>query len=203
MKRLIIIGAGGHGKVCAEIAKDMNNWTEIYFLDDSYPDVKKCLEFKIIGTTKDIDKNIDSDFFVGIGNNEVRGTFLDFLLNEGINVVTLIHPTAYVSRYTTIGVGTSVHQFAVINTDTKIGKGCIINTSAIIEHENLIDDFVHISPNVSLGGQVKVGELSWIGIGTTIINNINIGSNIIIGANSTVIKNIYKKGKYVGTPVKN
>ena len=202
MNRLIIIGAGGHGKVCAEIAMNMNSWDEICFLDDSYPNKKKCLNFNIVGTIKEILSFKESDFFVAIGNNEVRGELINYLLNEEISVATLIHPAAYISKYSSIGVGTSIHQFAVINTDTKIGVGCIINTSSVIEHENLINNFVHISPNVSLGGQVQVGSLSWIGIGTTIINNIDVGSGVIIGANSTVIKNILKKGKYVGTPVK-
>ena len=198
MEKLIIIGAGGHGKVCAEIAKDMNKWNDICFLDDSFPTAKKCLDFNIIGTTKDTRLFSDADFFVAIGDNEVRGKYIDSLTELGLTIVTLVHPTACVSSYSTIGVGTSIHQFSVVNTDTKIGRGCIINTSTIIEHENIISDFVHISPNVSLGGQVKIGKYSWIGIGTTIKNNINIKEKILIGAGSLVIKDIVNKGIYIG-----
>lgn len=202
MKKLIIIGAGGHGKVCAEIAQDMNKWNEICFLDDNYPSVNKCLDFDIIGTTKAFKMFRDYDFFVAIGNNKIRAEFVNLLLNNKINVVTLIHPTAYVSKYVTIGEGTSIHQLSVINTDTTIGKGCIINTSSIVEHENKIADFVHISPNVSLGGQVIVEKLSWIGIGTTISNNVLISSNVIVGANSLVLKNISENMLVYGVPVK-
>lgn len=201
MKKLIIIGAGGHGKVCAEIAQDMGEWNQIYFLDDSYPSVNKCLDFDIIGTTEDFNMFRDYDFFVAIGNNKIRAEFVNLLLNNKINIVTLIHPTACVSKYVTIGEGTSIHQFSVINTDTKIGKGCIINTSAVVEHENKIADFVHISPNVSLGGQVIIGSYCWIGIGTSIINNITLSCEITIGAHSLVIKNILKEGIYKGVPV--
>lgn len=194
MKRLIIIGAGGHGKVCAEIAKDMNCWDEICFLDDSFPKNKKCLDFNIVGCIKDTCIYKEHDFFVAIGNNKVRGELILSLLNKQINIATLIHPTAYISEYSSIGIGTSVHQFAVVNTDTKIGSGCIINTSSIIEHENTIADFVHISPNVSLGGQVSIGDYSWIGIGSTVLNNISIMMKTTIGAGSVVINSPTNNG---------
>lgn len=196
MKNLIIIGAGGHGKVCAEIAKDMGQWDEIFFLDDSYPKNKNCLDFKIIGTTKDYHLYNKVDFFVAIGDNKVRAEFLDILIENKLKIVTLIHPTAYISKYTKVDIGTSIHQFSIINTGSVIGKGCIINTAVIVEHENLIDNYVHLSPNVSLGGQVKIGKFSWIGICATVINNVSIVENVIIGANTLVIKNINNQGVY-------
>ena len=34
MRKLLIIGAGGHGRCCLDIARDMDIFDEISFLDD-------------------------------------------------------------------------------------------------------------------------------------------------------------------------
>lgn len=198
MRNLVIIGAGGHGKVCAEIAMAMKKWKNIYFLDDCFPRVRKCLNFEIVGKTNDFNKFKEADFFVAIGNNKVRSEFLLTLEKLDINIITLIHPSSIISTYSKIGDGTSIHQNAIINTDSKIGRGCIINTNAIVEHENYIDNFVHLSPGVNLGGQVKIGEYTWLGIGSTVINNINIDHEVIIGANSLILSDIKSAGVYKG-----
>ncbi|MGY3703531.1 hypothetical protein BW731_09115 [Vagococcus martis] len=201
MEELIIIGSGGHGKVCAEIAESMNKWKTIRFLDDSFPGARKCLDFDIIGKTCDIDKYSSHDFFVAIGDNDIREKFFEELTLLKCNIVSLVHPTSYISKYCSIGNGTSIHQNVVINTDSTIGKGCIINTGTIVEHENVISDFVHLSPNVSLGGRVSVGRKTWIGIGSTVINDIQVGEKIIVGAMSLVLNNISDANVYYGVPV--
>lgn len=200
-KDLIIIGAGGHGRVCAELALDIGKWNSISFLDDKYPLQLHCLDNKVVGTTKDFHKFIDADFFVAFGNNKKRSDFIGKLIGSGCTITKLIHPTAFVSKYSTIGIGTSVHQYAVINTNAKIGKGCIINTSSIIEHDNIIQNFVHISPSVTLGGSVNVGEYCWIGIGSTLINNITIKDRVEIGAHSLIVRDVFETGLYYGVPV--
>ncbi|UNM89966.1 acetyltransferase [Vagococcus sp. CY52-2] len=202
MEELIIIGSGGHGKVCAEIAESMNKWKTISFLDDSFPSARKCLDFDIIGKTCDMENYTSHDFFVAIGDNSVREKFFEELTLLKCNIVSLIHPTSYISKYCSIGNGTSIHQNVVINTDSTIGKGCIINTGTIVEHENIISDFVHLSPHVSLGGRVSVGKKTWIGIGSTVINDIKLIHNVMIGASSLVRRDILKSGIYVGNPIR-
>lgn len=202
MKKLIILGAGGHGKVCANIAKDMRKWDEIVFLDDRFSEITKVLDFGVIGNFDNLEKFKEYEFFVAIGNNKVRADYINKLENLNLSLVTLIHPSAYVSEFSEIGVGTSIHQFSVINTDSIIGRGCIINTSSVVEHENIIGDFVHLSPNVSLGGQVVVKNFTWIGIGSTIINNVSVGSNIIVGSHSLLLGDLKISGVYYGHPIK-
>lgn len=203
MKKLVIIGAGGHGKVCAEIAHTMHIWEEILFLDDEYPNKKKCLDFQIVGKINDYKNFKNLDFFVAIGNNEVRKNITELLEKDFLNIVKLVHPSASISKYCKIGRGTSVHQYVVINTEVTIGRGCIVNTSSIVDHESLISDFVHISPGVNLAGRTVVGSGSWIGIGATVINNVSVSENVIIGAHSLVISDIDVEGIYYGVPSKN
>jgi len=196
MNKLIIIGASGHGKVIADIAKN-NGYTDIAFLDDR-TDVNECAGFPILGNTKEYTHYPDADFFVGIGNARIRERFQQLL--EGYRVVTLIHPDAVISRRVEIGKGTVIMAGAVVNSDTTIGEGCIINTCSSVDHDNAIGDFVHIAVGVHLCGTVKVDAHTWIGAGTTVSNNIDICSDCVIGAGAVVVKDIKEQGTYVGVP---
>lgn len=195
MKKLIIIGASGHGKVIADIAIK-NGYEEIFFLDDN-EDLKECAGFPVVGKTKDA-KRINGDKIVAIGNSKIR----EQIQKELDNVVTLIHPDAVISRRVRIGLGTVVMAGAVINSDTVIGNGCIINTCSSVDHDCVVGDFSHVSVGAHIAGTVKIGSNTWIGVGATISNNISICSNSMIGAGTVVIRNIKESGTYVGVPAK-
>ncbi len=200
--KLLIIGASGHGKVVADIAIKMNKWRSIAFLDDD-ESISNCSGFEVIGKTVDaiIFKN-EAAFFVAIGNNITREKIQEKLIDEGLTVASLIHPSAVIGKDVEIGLGTVVMAGVVINSSTIIGKGCIINTSSSLDHDNIIDDYVHISPGVKLAGTVRVGKGSWIGIGSIISNNVNICSDCKLGAGAVVVKHIAEPGTYVGVPVR-
>ena len=200
--KLIIIGASGHGKVVADIAIKMNKWQSFAFLDDD-ESIKTSMGLDVIGKTADAFTYKDeADFFVAIGNNAVRERVQVKLIEHGLNVLSLIHPSAVIGTDVEIGIGTAVMAGVVINSSTRIGKGCIINTSASLDHDNVIEDYVHISPGVNIAGTVKVGKGSWIGIGSVVSNNVNICSGCKVGAGAVVVKDITEPGTYVGVPVR-
>ena len=198
MNKLIIVGAGGHGKVIADIALK-TGYTNICFVDDSAGG--EVLGLPIIGKISDLSKLNDSatDFVIAIGNNKVRQAIAE---TYDVNWITLVHPSAQIAIDVTIDNGTVIMAGAVVNPSTKIGKHCIINTGAIVEHDNVIEDYVHVSPNVALGGTVRIGSLTHVGIGATIKNVITICPDCVIGAGAVVVKNIEKRGTYVGVPAK-
>jgi len=195
MNRLVIIGAGGHGKVIADIALK-NGYTDICFVDDHANG--KCIEFPIVGKCDSICELNDgkTDFVIGIGNNATRKNIAE---KYDANWVTLIHPSAQIGINVSIGSGTVVMAGAVINPCTRIGEHCIINTSAVIDHDNVIEDYVHISPRAVLSGTVRIGKETWIGTGTSVINNVSICNEVVVGVGSVVIKDIKNKGTYFGT----
>ena len=200
-KDVIIIGAGGHAKVIADIIyKSGDNL--IGFLDDNLANKGKeiYLGKKVLGTTKDIDKYKEYYFVIGIGNNSIRKKINN---ENNLKLYTAIHPSAIIAQDVKIGTGSVIMAGVVINPGTVIGKNCIINTCSSLDHDNLLEDYVHISPGAHLAGTVSVKEGTWICTGATIINNITIAKNNIIGAGSVVIKDINEEnGTYVGVPVK-
>ncbi len=198
MNRLVIIGAGGHGKVIADAALKIG-YTNICYVDDcARGDV---LGFPIVGTSNDIECLNDgqTDFVIGVGNNAVRKTIAE---SYNVNWVSIVHPSAQIAFRAEIGRGTVVMANAVVNACATVGEHCIVNTGAIVEHDNTVENYTHISPNAALGGTVHIGSLTHVGIGATVKNNVDICSDCIIGAGAVVVKSITERGTYVGVPAR-
>jgi len=194
--RLYIIGAGGHGKVVADIASACN-YDDIAFLDSSWPERKKHGVWKIVNDTL---PNVDSLKFCAIGNNARRS---EILMSTGLqNTPNLVHPGAIVAGSVGMGSGTLIVAGAVVNADSVIGNGVILNTSCSVDHDCFVDDFAHVSPGARLGGGVSVGKRSWIGIGSAICEGIKIGSDVLVAAGATVISDVPDGSRVAGTPAK-
>lgn len=199
-ERLLIVGANGHGKVVADIARRLGIYQDIGFLDDD-AGIKEAIGIPVQGSSLDFAKyKTTSDIFVAIGNSAIRGQMLEQLWEMGVQVPVLIHPQAIIGSSVSLGSGTVVMAGAVINPDAQIGRGCIINTCASVDHDCVIEDYSHISVGAHLAGNVRVGKSTWIGAGSVVKNNINICSECMVGAGAVVVKNLTEAGTYVGVP---
>lgn len=196
MKQLIIVGASGHGKVVADIAR-LKGYQTIVFLDDD-PEIKQCGRYPVVGRSSDA-KEIEGDVFVAIGNAKTRQRIqrsVDFK-----RIVTLIHPNAVVSD-ARIGHGTAIMAGAVINPGAVVGEGCIINTSSSVDHDCRVGGYTHIAVGAHIAGSVEIGDETWIGAGATVSNNVSICPGCMIGAGSVVVEDITEPGTYVGVPAR-
>ena len=162
MSNLIIIGASGHGRVIADIAR-LYGYEEICFLDDN-TEITSLGNYEVIGTTADIE-NVDGDFFVGIGDPKVRKNMMEKLEQNKKIIPILFHPISLIGEDVTIEKGTVVMAGAVINPGTSIGQGVIINTSSSVDHDCKIGDYVHIAVGAHVCGTVEIGESTCIGAG--------------------------------------
>jgi len=197
IKKLIIIGASGHGKVVADIAR-LNGYQEIAFLDDD-PAVKECAGFPVLGPSGMLDE-LDGEVFVAIGNCDIRKRVMERSPHRLYPV--LIHPGAIVASDVHIGYGSVVMAGAVINPGAEIGKGCIVNTAASVDHDDVISDYCHIAVGAHLCGKVAIGDECWIGAGAIVSNNISICCCCMIGAGAVVVKDVVESGVYIGVPVR-
>lgn len=193
--KLVILGAGGQGRVAKDIGV-LCGYKNIFFLDDA-----KRTDIEIAGKISDFCEFMeDSDFFVALGDNNCREKISKKLEDNGINIVSLIHPSAVIGSNVKIGKGTIVMAGAVINTGAVIGDGVIVNTASSVDHDNYLDDFSHVAVGVHLAGTVKIGKRTFLGAGSVIINNIVVCNDAVVGAGAVVVKDISEKGTYVGVP---
>ncbi len=199
-KKIILIGAGGHGRVAADIAKK-NGYSEIAFLDDNKTTTQYA-EYAVLGKTDTAKEYPDCDFVVSIGDAIVRQKLQEQLEQEYLSVISLIHPDAVIADDVEIGRGTVIMAGAVVNPGARIGCGCIINTCSSVDHDCFIEDYVHVSVGAHVAGMVHIGARTWIGTGVTVSNNVSICEDCMIGAGAVVIKNIEIQGTYIGVPAK-
>ena len=199
MKQVIVIGAGGHGKVIADIVLAAGDHL-LGFLDDARAG-QQILGFPVLGGIRDYVNYKDAEFVIAIGNAQAREQIASDL--EGVRWYTAIHPSAVISPLeVTVGEGTVIMANAVINPGASVGRHCILNTASVVEHDNRIADFVHISVGAKLAGVVSVGKSTWIGVGAVVKNATSICADCMIGAGAVVVKDILESGTYVGVPAR-
>lgn len=205
--KLILIGGGGHCKVCIDVIEQEGKY-EIYgILDKEELKGKKILRYEIIGTDTMISSMVDQGyaFLITIGqikSASVRKKIFNELIRLGADIVTIISPHAYVSQYAGISKGTIIMHGANVNAGAVVGKNCIINTGSIIEHDVRIGNHCHISTNAVVNGDCIIGDDNFIGSNATVIHGIHTGSEIVIGAATLVNRNIDQSGIYIGNPAR-
>ncbi len=198
-KDVIIIGAGGHAKVIADIVRKSGD-NLIGFLDDTKEVGSEFFDAFVLGKTDAYSEFSEKEFIIAIGNNSIREQIANKM--QDATFYTAIHPTAVIAEGVTIGTGSCVMANAVLNADAKVGKHCIINTASVVEHDNTLSDYVHISPVAALAGTVSVGERTHVGVGAKVKNNTEICADVIVGAGAVVVKNITRAGTYIGVPAR-
>jgi sugar O-acyltransferase (sialic acid O-acetyltransferase NeuD family) len=201
MKKLAILGASGHGKVVADLALTCG-WSAVSFFDDAWPDIVRNGAWDVVGDSGSLIKNI-SDYagvIVAIGECTIRLAKQTQLAQENGRLVTIIHPTASISPYATIGAGVVIMAGVVISVDTSIGDASIINSGAIVEHDCVLGNAVHIAPGAVLSGNVTVGDRSWIGVGAIARQGARIGAGVTVGAGAVVLDQVRDGLTVVGCP---
>lgn len=175
MRKLIIIGAGGHGRCCLDIAREMNVYDEILLADDGSVG-QKVNGLQVFGKVEDVFQFAREDYevFVAIGNNGIRKDLMLQLKEKGYSFANLISPRSCISEYAVLGRGCVIYPNVVIESNVKIGDGCIATSNASINHDVIMGDFCLlysnsvIRPNVILEDLVRVGSGCVISFGTKV-----------------------------------
>jgi sugar O-acyltransferase (sialic acid O-acetyltransferase NeuD family) len=131
-----------------------------------------------------------------------RDRYIQHVKQLGFPFATLIHPTATVSKKSTIAEGTSLNIGCIVAGFTRIGRYVQINRGVTIGHHTIIDDYVTVQPGVNLAGNCHVGPQTYIGIGATVVDGIRIGAHSVIGAGSVVTSDVPDHVLVVGVPAK-
>lgn len=201
--RLLIVGAGGHGKVCAELAM-MNYYREIVFVDDEIPAGSTVLDFPVVGKVSELEdlQTEEDEVFVAIGDNRQRREVFRMVAQSSARMATLCEPSAIISPSAVIGRGVLLMPRVVVNACAIVREGSILNTGSIVEHDCEVGAFSHVSPGVCLGGGVRVGEDAHLGLGAIVLPNITVGAGSVVGAGCVVNKDLPADVVAVGVPAR-
>ncbi len=208
VEKVVIIGAGGHGRVVADIiALSRKHEAVLAFIDDNAAlwgdNIAGVPVFGGINRLKLMCRQYPGiSVIVAVGNNSARQKIVTELKDYGIKYTSCIHPRAVIAGEVKMGMGVMVMAGAVINTGAIIGDHSIINTGATIDHDCILEDFVHISPGVNLAGKVKVDVRAHVGIGAAVLPCIKIGCGSMVGAGSVVVQDVPADAVAKGVPAR-
>lgn len=198
--RWIIFGAGGHGKVVLDILCECGvDRSDISFVDSNAGG--SVLGVRIL-RPRAADKLVQCQYVIAIGDCEARAKVYDGMLKTQHLLSTVVHPSATVSRFATLGPGVCVAAQAHIGPGAIVGRGTIINTGAVVEHDSHVGEWCHIGPGAKLCGGVRVGRGTFIGANAVIKPGIKIGSGVRIGCGAAVVKNIPDRCTWAGVPAR-
>jgi sugar O-acyltransferase (sialic acid O-acetyltransferase NeuD family) len=205
MTDILIIGAGGHGKVVLDILQAGGRYRPVGFLDAN-PKLagSKIGGLPVLGAIHLLGRLKQQlkigGVIVAIGDNRARSGYFKTITDTGLELINAIHPSATVSKTAVLGKNVIVAAGAVICTDCRVDHCVIVNTGATVDHECEISQSVHVCPGAHLAGRVRVGERAMIGLGANIIQCLQIGPDSIIGAGAVVLRDVPAGATVVGVP---
>jgi sugar O-acyltransferase (sialic acid O-acetyltransferase NeuD family) len=208
MKPIAIWGSSGHAKVLVEFLGHSGYELAVLFDNSAaavspFPGVPLYVGREGFAAWRRTASGT-LDFLVAIGGDRGRdrSELHDYLVSQGLNPATVIHPTAFVAGSAQLGSGSQILAQAAVCAEVRTGRSCIINTGASVDHESILGDGVHIAPGAVVAGCVNIGARTTIGCGAVVLPRITIGDDAVIGAGSVVTKNIPARVTAYGAPAR-
>ena len=178
MEKLLLVGAGGFGRVVLEHASALYDCA---FLDDG--DASIVDGVPVIGKTSKL-----SSFYpeyklllVTIGNNKLRERLYQEAVSIGFTFPNIIHPSAYISPHAHLGSGCVILNNAVVQNNAKCGDGCILNPGVELHHDSTIGSYCLVYTNSVVRSLTHVGNRVWIGSTATVSTSAIVPDDAIIG----------------------
>ncbi len=204
--RLVIVGAGEHGRVMADVVREQDQVELLGFVDGNPELVGRDVDgAPVLAKPSEpgwIEAHGVTHFLVAIGNNAIRAAKYRKMQDRGLAPWSAIHPTAVIANSAAIGAGTQIVAGVVVNPGALIGQDVILNTACSIDHDCRIGDHAFVAPGARLGGAVKVGQLALLGIGAIVLPGVSIGDRAIVGAGAVVTRDLASGVVAIGCPAR-
>jgi len=208
MKKIVIIGASGHGTMILDCLEKEGKYTVAGFIDSFKTKGSTHHGYKILGTEDELPLLLDTIGITGavvaIGNNFTRKCMVDKVKRSvpSLDFVSTIHPSAIIGKNASIGKGSVLLPGAIVNANAIIGEFSFINTNSSLGHDSVMKRYSSISSGVCTGGNLELGQFSAISLGANVIESISIGEHSVVGAGSLVLKNVGAYEVVYGSPAR-
>ena len=196
MKRLLIVGAGGHGRSVAEAVLAAGSYKVVGFVDDAASALQHVWALPVFGATADLTsyREYADVAIVAMGNNRLREELHGRLTVAGFELATVVHPKAVVSPRAVIGAGCAIMAGAIVGTEAQLGAGVIVNCGAVVDHDCRVDDFGHLGVNAAMAGSSVLGRSAWMQAGSVLGYGAIVEAGRVLGPGEAVNKTINRNG---------
>jgi sugar O-acyltransferase (sialic acid O-acetyltransferase NeuD family) len=200
-RRLVVLGAGGHGRAVTDIATEAG-WTVIGYTD------RKAGEPGIVGSDRDViglarAGTVDAGV-VGVGSSALqrRQELYGILRDAGLVVSALVHPRAVVSRTCRVGDGSVIFAGCVLGAGVAVGANVVCYPGVIVEHDSRIADHCYLSPGVVLSGGVTLEHGAFLGAGAVVIPGVTVRAGAVVAAGAVVVADVPAGSTVLGVPAR-
>lgn len=212
VRKLVILGGRGNGAVVASTVEDINDVHPTYrilgFVNDG--DDEQLHGYPRLGpldasTIAPFLADPDVDFFWSLVSVTLAARFQERLRALRIPLerfATLIHPTAVISKYATIGRGVAIQPLAHVGPGVTIGNHVHLFAQTMVGHDAVLDDFSYVANNACIGAGVVLREGAYVGTNATTLEHIELGAWSLVGMGSVVLRSVPPATKVVGSPAR-
>lgn len=206
--RVVVYGSrpDGHAKVVVELFQGVDGVDIVGMIDDFPENLGRTIcGLPILGEFSSL-KTLTADgvegVALGFGESRGRARTCERVVDLGLALPTLIHPTASVVPSASLSAGTQVLPMAFVGPDAKLMDGALVNTGAVVEHDVEIGRGGVIGPSATLAGRVKVDQEAFVGAGATILPDRRVGAGAFVGAGAVVTRDVRPGEVVAGVPAR-
>lgn len=201
MVPVVVLGATEFSAEIADVITETGEFEVAAFIENDVPArAGGTLDGRPVIWIDDTAELVERHLAVcGLGTTR-RSRFTEQASALGFRFATVVHPTAHVSRTSTLGTGTVVGAGAVVAAHTTIGRHVIINRGTLVGHHTVIGDHVSLQSGANVAGLCRIGDATYVGMGALILNTVSVGSNAVVAAGAVVTRDVPDNVQVMGVP---
>ncbi len=205
--RVLILGAGGHGQVVANILLAMQQagrpLTPIGYLDDNQAIWgAERLGLPVLGPLAALDEVAHDGVLIGIGDNQRRKALYAAMVVRGEELPAAIHPSCVVNFGAGVGPGSVLAPFSLVGTAVQLGANTALNGMVLLGHHTVVGDHALFGPMANIGGEVEIGEGALVGQGAIVMSRRSVSAWATVGAASLVTRSVEAGATVLGQPAR-
>lgn len=203
-ERVVIVGAGGHGRevldvVEAVVATGRERIEVLGFVDDGEVDDRQ-LRIPLLGPVDAIAGLGDVHVVLGLGDPRVRAEVAARI--SAPPALPMIHPLASTGSLIQVGRGSVVAAGARLTTNVRIGQHCYVGPNATIGHDSVLLDFATLYPGAVVSGNVRLGRAATIGAAASVKQGVTIGAGAVVGMGGAATHDVPEGVTVAGVPAR-